>query len=160
MYFNITETGRAGKLKTSKNGLDLIKEFEGCRLKAYKCPAGVWTIGYGHTGKVGDKPICEGMTITELMAETLLAIDLQQFEQAINTLVKKPLTQNEFDALVSFVFNIGIGNFQKSTLLKLLNQGNFELAAERFLDWKYSKGKVLTGLKRRRIAEKILFLTK
>ena len=146
-------------MKTSKNGIQLIKSFEGCRLKAYKCPAGVWTIGIGHTGVVNGKPITEGMTITELMAETLLAIDLQKFENAINTKVKKPLTQNEFDALVSFVFNIGIGAFTSSTMLKLLNQGNIELAAGQFDRWIYAKGKVLNGLKKRRAAEKVLFLT-
>lgn len=160
MYFNTSGTGRSGKLKTSSNGIKLIKEFEGCRLKAYKCPAGVWTIGIGHTGLVNGKPITEGMTITDLMAETLLAIDLQKFENAINTLVKKPLTQNEFDALVSFVFNIGIGNFQKSTMLKLLNNGHMPLAAGQFDRWNKAGGKVLKGLTRRRQAEKILFLTK
>lgn len=146
-------------MKTSKNGIQLIKSFEGCRLKAYKCPANVWTIGIGHTGTVNGKPITEGMTITELMAETLLAIDLQKFENAINTKVKKPLTQNEFDGIVSFVFNVGIGAFEQSTMLKLLNQGNFELAAKQFDRWIYAKGKVLNGLKQRRAAEKALFLT-
>lgn len=146
-------------MKTSKNGIQLIKQFEGCRLKAYKCPANVWTIGIGHTETVNGKPIVEGMTITELMAETLLAIDLQKFENAINTKVKKPLTQNEFDALVSFVFNNGIGAFEQSTMLKLLNQGNFNLAAKQFDRWIYAKGKVLNGLKKRRAAEKALFLT-
>lgn len=160
MYFNTSETEGSGKLKTSSNGIKLIKEFEGCRLKAYKCPAGVWTIGIGHTGLVNGKSITEGMTITDLMAETLLAIDLQKFENAINTLVKKPLTQNEFDALVSFVFNIGIGNFQKSTMLKLLNNGHMPLAAGQFDRWIYAKGKALNGLKKRRQAEKTLFLTK
>lgn len=146
-------------MKTSKNGIQLIKSFEGCRLKAYKCPANVWTIGIGHTGTVNGKPIVEGMTITDLMAETLLAIDLQKFENAINTKVKKPLTQNEFDSLTSFVFNVGIGAFANSTMLKLLNQGNFELAAKQFDRWIYAKGKVLNGLKKRRAAEKALFLT-
>ena len=146
-------------MKTSKNGINLIKEFEGCRLKAYKCPAGIWTIGIGHTGLVNGKPITEGMTITELMAETLLAIDLQKFENAINTKVKKPLTQNEFDSLTSLVFNIGIGAFEKSSMLKLLNSGHIPLAAGQFDRWIYAKGKVLNGLKKRRAAEKALFLT-
>lgn len=146
-------------MKTSKNGIQLIKQFEGCRLKAYKCPAGVWTIGIGHTGTVNGKPIVEGMTITELMAETLLAIDLQKFENAINTLVKKSLTQNEFDSLTSFVFNVGIGAFRNSTMLRLLNQGNFSEAALQFQRWNKAGGKVLKGLTRRRLAEKMLFLT-
>lgn len=146
-------------LKTSKNGIELIKQFEGCRLKAYKCPASIWTIGIGHTGTVNGKPITADMTITELMAETLLAIDLQKFEKCINDNVKKPLTQNEFDALVSFVFNVGTGAFIKSSMLKLLNSGHMPLAAGQFDRWIYAKGKVLNGLKKRRAAEKALFLT-
>lgn len=146
-------------MKTSKTGIDLIKQFEGCRLKAYKCPAGILTIGYGHTGTVNGKPITADMTITELMAETLLAIDLQKFEKCINDNVKKPLTQNEFDALVSFVFNIGTGAFLKSSMLKLLNSGHMPLAAGQFDRWVYAKGKVLKGLQKRRAAEKALFLT-
>jgi lysozyme len=146
-------------MKTSQNGIDLIKSFEGCRLKAYKCPAGILTIGIGRTGTVNGKPITADMTITELMAETLLAIDLQKFEKCINDNVKKPLTQNEFDALVSFVFNVGTGAFEKSSMLKLLNSGHMPLAAGQFDRWIYAKGKVLNGLKKRRAAEKALFLT-
>ena len=142
-------------MKTSKNGINLIKNYEGCRLTAYKCPAGVWTIGYGHTAgvKQGDK-------ITQLQADTLLTIDLQKFENAVNKAVKKPITQNEFDALVSFAFNVGTGNFEKSTLLRLVNMGQFELAAKQFERWIYAGGKPLTGLKKRRLAEKTLFLKK
>lgn len=147
-------------MKASKQCIELIKQFEGCRLKAYKCPANIWTIGIGHTGLVNGKPITENTTITPLMAETLLAIDLQKFENAINKLVKKPLTQSEFDSLTSFVFNIGIGAFEQSTMLKLLNQGNFELASKQFDRWIYAKGKPLKGLKKRRLAEKTLFLSK
>ena len=147
-------------MKASKQCIELIKRFEGCRLKAYKCPAGILTIGCGHTGLVNGKPITPDLTITELMANTLLAIDLQKFENCINTRVKKPLTQSEFDSLVSFVFNIGEGNFAKSTMLKLLNQGQFELAAQQFDRWVYAKGKVLKGLQKRRIAEKTLFLSR
>ena len=142
-------------MKTSKNGINLIKNYEGCRLTAYKCPAGVWTIGYGHTAgvKQGDK-------ITQLQADTLLAVDLQKFEYSVNKAVKKPITQNEFDALVSFAFNVGTGNFEKSTLLRLVNMGQFELAAKQFEKWIYAGGKPLTGLKKRRLAEKTLFLKK
>ena len=142
-------------MKTSKNGINLIKTYEGCRLTAYKCPAGVWTIGYGHTAgvKQGDK-------ITQLQADTLLAVDLQKFEYSVNKAVKKPITQNEFDALVSFAFNVGIGNFEKSTLLRLINMGQFELASKQFERWISAGGKPLTGLKKRRLAEKTLFLKK
>ncbi len=140
-------------MKTSKNGINLIKSFEGCRLQAYLCPALIWTIGYGHTGNVkkGDK-------ITEVQAETLLTIDLQKFENAINTAVKAPLNQNQFDALVSFVYNIGIGAFKTSTLLKHLNASEYGLAAVQFERWNKSHGKILSGLTRRRKAEKELFI--
>ena len=146
-------------MKTSQRGIALIKKFEGCRLKAYKCPANIWTIGYGHTGVVNGKPITEKTTITELMAETLLVIDLQRFEKAINQLVKKPLTQNNFDSLISFVFNIGISAFEKSSMLKLINQGHFDLAAQQFDRWIYGGGKKLAGLIKRRAEEKMLFLS-
>lgn len=144
-------------MKASKNAVNLIKRFEGCRLNAYKCPAGVWTIGYGHTSNVK-----KGDTITELQAETFLAIDLQRYECAINVnvLPKCSLTQNEFDALVSFVFNIGTGNFDRSTMLKLLQQGKKNEAAQQFDKWIYSGKKILPGLIKRRQAEKELFLRK
>lgn len=140
-------------MKTSKNGINLIKNFEGCRLEAYLCPAMVWTIGYGHTENVkrGDK-------ITEVQAETLLIIDLQKFENAVNNAVRVPLNQNQFDALVSFTFNIGIGNFKSSTLLKKLNASEYGLAACEFGRWNKSRGRILDGLTKRRRAEKELFL--
>ena len=106
-------------LKTSENMITVLKKFEGLRLKAYKCPAGVYTIGYGHTENV-----CADSEISELMADQILRKDLQKFEQAINNM-DLPLLQCEFDALVSFVFNVGIGNFNKSTLKKLLLQKKF-----------------------------------
>lgn len=142
------------KMKTSKAGIDLIKQFEGCRLEAYLCPALVWTIGYGHTNgvKKGDK-------ITELQAETFLTIDLQKFEKAINELVTVPINQNMFDSLASFVFNIGIGAFKGSTLLKLLNKKEYGLAACQFERWNKAGGKILSGLMKRRAAEKKLFIT-
>ena len=142
-------------MKTSKNGINLIKNFEGCRLEAYKCTAGVWTIGYGHTAGVK-----QGQKITKFQADALLIIDLEKFEKAVTKLVKKPITQNEFDALVSFSFNVGIGNFEKSTLLRLINMGQFELASKQFERWIYAGGKPLNGLKKRRLAEKTLFLSK
>ena len=145
-------------MKTSKNGIDLIKKYEGCRLKAYKCPAGIWTIGIGHTGKVNGKPITEGMAITPLMAETLLVIDLQRFENAVNK-QKLKLNQNQFDAIISFVFNVGTGAFAKSSMLKFLKQGHYPLAAGQFDRWIYVGGKKLAGLIKRRADEKKLFLS-
>lgn len=146
-------------MKTSKTGIDLIKEFESCSLKAYKCPAGVLTIGYGHTGLVNGKPITSDMTITELLAETLLAIDLQKFENAVNKL-NLELNQNQFDSIISFIFNIGSGNFQSSTMLKKLKAKDYVGASNEFDKWIYAKGKKLAGLIKRRAKEKLLFLKK
>ena len=107
-------------MKINETGLALIKSFEGLRLKAYKCPAGVWTVGYGHTG--GD--VKAGMIITEEEAEELLRQDLERFEEGVENLVEVELNENQFCALVSLAYNIGLGNFKRSTLLKLINKGN------------------------------------
>ncbi|MEM3091771.1 MAG: lysozyme [Candidatus Pacearchaeota archaeon] len=143
-------------MTTSEKGIELIKKYEGLRLSAYRCPSGILTIGYGHT-----KTTKPGMTINKEMAEILLKEDLKDFEKAINELVKVPLTQNQFDALISFVFNVGIGNFQKSTLLKKLNEGNYKEAANEFLKWTKARQpgglKELPGLVKRRNEEKKLF---
>ena len=142
-------------MRTSPKGIALIKEFEGLRLKAYKCPGGVWTIGYGHTA--GVKP---GMVITEAQAEEYLRSDLAVFEKVVNA-QNLDLTQNMFDALVSFTFNVGVGNFNRSTLLaktKVDPQDNSIM--DEFLRWVYSKGRVLPGLQRRRLAEMKLYFSK
>jgi len=141
------------KMKTSKKGIELIKKYEGLKLKAYKCPAGVWTIGYGHT-----KNVKQGDVITEVQAEILLIYDLNDFENCIKKNVRIPLTQNQFDALVSFCFNVGCGNFLKSTLLKKLNEGKIAEAAKEFLKWNKAGGKELAGLTKRRQEEMELFL--
>lgn len=142
-------------MNVSETGIQLIKNFEGCVLNAYKCPAGVWTIGYGHTSGVK-----EGQTITKAQAEELLIQDLRPFEIGVNNLVNVPLNQNQFDALVSFCYNLGTGNLKKSTLLKLLNKGDYNGAAEQFDRWVYAGGEKLNGLVKRRSAEKKLFLSK
>src|SRR5512139_2752884 len=121
-------------MKISKTGIDLIKHFEGLRLEAYQCSAGVWTIGYGTT-RVHSGPVTEGMRITEDEAERLLLADIRYFEQRVNDLVKVPLSQNQFDALVSLAYNIGDGALADSTLLKELNAGNYQDAGEQFLKW-------------------------
>lgn len=144
-------------MNTSKAGLDLIKQFEGLRLKAYKCPADVWTIGYGHTSAAGNPAVKSGMTITEAQANRILASDLGQYEDAINNSVKVDLTQNQFDALVSFVYNVGIGAFQKSTLLKKLNAGQYDAVPGELMKWTKGGGKELPGLVRRRRAEAALW---
>lgn len=139
-------------MKINEAGLNLIKDFEGCRLKAYLCPAGVWTIGYGHTQ--GVKP---DMVINQLQAERFLRQDLKRFEDAVTSLVKVPITPNQFSALVSFTYNVGTGALYDSTLLRKLNKEDYKGAANEFLRWNKAGGKVLPGLTRRRLAEKDLF---
>lgn len=138
---------------TSQAGIDLIKSFEDCRLTAYQDSVGVWTIGYGHTNGV-----YAGMTITQAQAEEFLRSDLKTAENAVNGKVTYPITQNMFDALVSLTFNIGTGNFGSSTLLKKLNQGDINGAANEFDRWVYAGGKVEPGLVSRRAVEKEMFL--
>ncbi len=140
-------------MKTSNVGIELIKKYEGCVLKAYKCPSGVWTIGYGHTNGVKS-----GMKITKVQALNYLKQDLSVFEKVVTNYVKVPLNQNQFDALVSFLFNCGSGALKTSTLLKKLNSCDYNGAANEFLKWNKSNGKVLNGLVRRRQEEKELFL--
>lgn len=142
-------------MNVSEKGIDLIKQFEGCRLAAYKCPGGVWTIGYGHTGI----DVSPDLEITQQEAERLLKSDLIIHCNNVEKLVKVPLNQNQFDALVSLEYNIGYGAFKNSTLLKLLNEKKYKEAAEQFERWKYEGGKVLAGLVRRREKEKALFLS-
>jgi len=139
----------------SNEGINLIKSFEGLELKAYRDSVGVWTQGYGSTGP----HIIPGSTITEVQAEALLIKDLSRFESGVNELVKVPLTQNQFDALVSFSFNLGLGNLKSSTLLKKLNGKDYVGAGNEFERWNKAGGKVLNGLTRRRLAEKELFLS-
>lgn len=139
----------------SQKGIDLIKEFEGFRPKSYKCPAGVWTIGYGHT--VGVKP---GMTVTREQAEAMLRKDLKIYEKHVaDALGDTTTSQGQLDALVSFCFNAGPGNLRKSSMLRLHKQGKYRAAAEAFMAWTKGGGRVLPGLVRRRKAEKALYLS-
>lgn len=138
----------------SDNGINLIKRFEGFRDKAYKCPAGVWTIGYGHTYGVKPTDIINKAEATELLIK-----DVFNCEGVINHFVKKTLNQGQYDALCSFIFNVGSGNFQRSSLLRKLNQADYEGAANEFQKWVYSKGKKLPGLVKRRTAERELFIS-
>ena len=140
-------------MRPSERGLALIRQFEGLRLSAYRCAAGVLTIGYGTT-----KGVKMGQTITREEADRLLCEDAQRFADHIDAVVKVPLNQNQIDALVAFVYNIGPAAFGKSTMLKLINQGLLEDAANQFLRWNRAGGQVLAGLTRRRIAERELFL--
>ena len=145
-------------LKISEDGLSLLKHFEGCKLKAYKDGGGVLTIGYGHTSKAGGLQVYPGLTITQSQAEQLLLDDLDRMTYpVIKRLVKVSLSQGQFDALCSFIYNLGEGQVSTSTLLKLLNTGDFSAAADQFKRWKYDNGKVELGLVRRRAAERELF---
>ncbi len=141
-------------MKISEKGLALIKQFEGLRLHAYLCAAGVPTIGYGHT-----KGVEMDDAITEEQAEHLLQEDLREFELAIQRLVHISITQNQFDALVSLVFNIGVDNFKKSTLLKKVNARDTSGAANEFNKWVFAGKKKLEGLVKRRNAERLLFIS-
>lgn len=142
-------------MKISQKGVGLVKKFEGLELKAYKDSVGVVTIGYGSTGP----HVFMGQVITESQAEALLIKDLSRFESGVTELVKVPLTQNQFDALVSFSFNLGLGNLKSSTLLKKLNAKDYIGASKEFERWNKAGGKVLNGLTRRRLDEKELFLS-
>lgn len=140
-------------MKTGEKGLTLIKHFEGLRLRAYQCSANVWTIGFGHT--TGVRP---GDVITSEQADEFLRQDVAEAERAVSRFVRVPLTQFQFDALVSFVFNLGVENFRTSTLLKKLNVGHYDSAVQEFGRWIHAGGKILPGLVRRRAAERALFL--
>ena len=140
-------------MKPSERGLALIRQFEGLRLSAYRCAAGVLTIGWGTT-----KGVKMGQTITRDEADRLLLEDAQRFADHVKALVKVPLNQNQTDALVSFVYNVGPAAFGKSTMLKLINQGLLEDAANQFVRWNRAGDQVLAGLTRRRMAERDLFL--
>lgn len=146
-------------MKISNDGILLIKKFEGCSLTAYQDSVGVWTIGYGWTQSVAGKPVGRGMTITQNTAEQLLLTGLSQYEAGVTNLVSKPLTQHQFDALVSFAYNLGIKSLGTSTLLKRLSAGDYRGAADEFPKWNRAGGKVLNGLIARRAAERSLFLS-
>ncbi|NUG12423.1 lysozyme [Acinetobacter seifertii] len=147
-------------MKISNSGISLIKSFEGFRLKAYDDGVGVWTIGYGTIKYPNGIRVKAGDSCTVQQAEDYLRNDLAVFENAVNRLVKVKLTQNQFDALVSFTYNLGETNLGKSTLLKKLNAGDYQGAADQFLVWNKAGGKVMNGLVRRREAERALFLKK
>ena len=139
-------------MKISQEGLSLIKKFEGCEYNAYKCAANVWTIGYGHTADVK-----EGDLVTQQQADKLLEEDISIFEEIVDESVTVPLHQNQFDALVSWTFNLGGGNLNASSMLKVLNKGDYEDVPAQIKRWNKAGGKVLEGLVRRREAEALLF---
>jgi lysozyme len=139
-----------------KAAVDLVKKYEGRKLTAYKCPAGIWTCGYGETGP----DIKEGVVWTIWEAEDRLKSSLAKRGEIVDRLVKVPITDNQRASLVSFVYNVGERALKESTLLKLLNKGETEKAAEEFPRWNKANGRVLAGLTARRCAERDLFLKK
>lgn len=146
-------------MQISKTGIELIKRFEGLELKAYQDSVGVWTIGYGWTQPVDGKKICPGMVIDQATADRLLKCGVVQYEQGVNQLVKVKITQGQFDALVSFAYNLGLRSLSTSTLLQKLNVGDKQGAANEFGRWVNAGGKRLEGLVKRRDAERELFLS-
>lgn len=141
-------------MKASEKAYSLIRQFEGLRLMAYKCPARVWTVGYGHTSGV-----VPGMTITKELAEEFLKQDIATAENFVSSECPN-LRQGQFDALVSFVFNVGGGNFRKSTLLKKIKANPDDNSImDEFLRWVYANGVVLPGLQKRRLAEMRLYFS-
>ncbi len=144
-----------------QSAVDLIMEFEGLRLNAYVDPATGGepiTIGYGHTSAAGAPVVKLGMKITEAEAETILKRDLQKFADGVFKMLTAPVNPYQFGAMTSLSFNIGLGNFGKSTLLKKVNAGDFEGAAAQFARWNKANKKVMAGLTRRRAAEAALFM--
>lgn len=137
----------------SDNGMNLTKQFEGLRLSAYADQVGVWTIGYGHTGQ----GVHAGLTITQDLAEAFLASDVAGAVAGVNRLVASAINQNQFDALVDFVFNLGCASLASSTLLRFVNSGDFADATGQFQLWDHAGGVVVPGLLQRRQAEANLF---
>lgn len=149
-------------MKTNAAGIALIQRWEGKRLTAYPDPATggePWTIGYGHTTAAGPPAVKRGMKITDQQATDILKADLVKFEAAVVNVLKKAPTPNQFAAMVSLCFNVGPGNFGKSSVVRKFNAGDIEGAAKSFLLWNKAAGKVMAGLTRRREDERKLFLT-
>jgi len=140
-------------LEFDRDGIDLVQMAEGCRLTAYRDSVGVLTIGYGHTGR----DVYEGQTITQEEAVSLLMRDVRIAELDVKAAVKVPISQHQYDALVDFAFNLGGPALHGSTLLRLLNSGDYEGASAEFKKWDHAGGKVLPGLTKRRAAEAALF---
>ena len=139
-------------MKISEDGLELIKKFEGCETTAYRDSVGVWTIGFGHT-----KGVEEGQTCSIEDAESMLADEMDEYEGYINNMVKVDLQQHEFDSLVAWVYNLGPTNLGESTMLKVLNGGQFDRVPDEMNRWTRAGGKILEGLVRRRQAESLMF---
>ncbi|MCJ8053914.1 lysozyme [Shinella curvata] len=156
---SIVEAPAQSGLTTSPSGRKALTQREGNVLTAYQDSIGIWTIGVGHTSAAGLPSVAKGLKITAAESDEILSRDLKTFEAGVRAAVKVPLNQNEFDALVSLAFNIGVGAFSKSTLVKKLNAGDRAGAADQFLVWNKAGGKTLKGLTTRRQAERKQFLS-
>ena len=147
-------------MKTNKEGIDLLHHFESCKLDAYICPASVWTIGWGNTQYEDGSKVRPGDRVTQERADELFLNILSGFEKSVQGLVKSKINDNQFSALVSFSYNVGAGNLQKSTLLKKLNIDPSDPSIkDEFLKWNKAGGKALNGLTRRREAESKLYFS-
>jgi GH24 family phage-related lysozyme (muramidase) len=146
-------------MKMNDRGFALICEFEGCRTEAYQDATGVWTIGYGHTSAAGLPSVAPGFTVTRAEATGILMRDLETFSAGVKSAITTQLNDNQFSALVSFAFNVGLGNFRSSSVLKSVNACRFDQVPADLALWVKAGGKVLPGLIRRRAAEAALFLT-
>ena len=145
-------------MKLTAEGLALIKEFEGFRARAYKCPAGIWTIGYGHTSNAGPLAVHEGLVVSHGEAEAILVRDAAAFAAGVAKELKVELGGHQFSALVSFAYNVGLGNFRSSSVLRAVNAGDAAAVPRRLQLWIKAGGKVLPGLVRRRAAEAEMFI--
>ena len=143
----------------NRAALALIRRFEGFRARAYRDAAGVWTIGYGHTSRAGPPQVRPGMRVSHARAEEILRRDVETFARAVARQVRTPLNANQFGALVSFAYNIGIGNLRRSSVLRAVNEGRLEDVPRMLMRWTRAGGKHLRGLKRRRRAEGRLFMS-
>ena len=147
-------------MKTSAQGIALLKRFEGCKLKAYRDSGGVWTIGYGHTAAAGGLVPGAGVTITQSQADDMFIADLVTYENGVSRALTRTPTRSQFDAMVSLCYNIGGGAFATSSVARLFNAGQYAKAANAFLLWNKDNGKVIPGLTRRRSEEMGVFMSK
>ena len=146
-------------MRINEAGLDIIKYYEGWSSRPYKCPAGIATIGYGSTWDInGEKVNMNHKKVTKELVEALLLREVLHVDHAIKNLVKAELTENMYSSLASIIYNIGSGNFQRSTLRMKLNRGWYEAAADEFPKWRRAGGRILKGLVKRRAKERELFL--
>ncbi len=146
-------------MQMTEEGVALIRRFEGFRANAYRCPAGVWTIGFGHTSQAGPPAVRPGMVLGEDEANRILAADVQRFADEVGPLLAREVSAAQFSALVSFAYNVGIPAFRSSSVLKAVNDGRFAEVPGRLKLWVKGGGRVLPGLERRRAAEAEMFMS-